>query len=560
MEVELQSYKKVSLRIIISACFPKIIMSVVGLDIGNENCAIAVAKRGGIDVLLNDESKRETPAVVSFGEKQRFLGSAGAAFTTTNPKSTISQIKRMIGKLYNDPSVQEDLRLLPFDTSESSHGGILIHVKYLSKIWTFKPVDILGMLFAHLKKVIEKNTGSPVIDCVIGIPSYFTDFQRREYLNAIRTSEESDKPLMLMFRIYFLSQLDSVSMMVKTKDTKSIILFQKAFHFHVTRHFHTMDGLNVIVSSSTPTTRASLLEYHLILIGPSQPPIAEKVVLKVKMHLNINGIVEIESALLILEDKNLDKTLTDRKHTGSSLSTSHYTGEARKGWVRRQNVPVSKNLNVVITKDELNVVQRRLQMFEEHDIKVEKTKEIRNILESFIYDTRTKFQSSYRSVTTDSEAEEIIKRLQGTEDWLYEDGDDESEQVYIGKLEDLKKLLHPIENRYKDETARKEVTKALHTCIQENRFPADSLPPSHKKEVIDKCTQSEWWLTNLSKLQDSLAKNATPSYCSSAISGIMQAFRSRYKAIMRSKPSLPKCNESVDSDRKRDPDGMLTDC
>lgn len=71
--------------------------------------------------------------------------------------------------------------------------------------------------------------------------------------------------------------------------------------------------------------------------------------------------------------------------------------EARKGWVRRQNLPVSKNLDVVIMKDELNVIQGRLQMFEEHDIRVEKTKEIRNILESFIYDTRTKVHVSFKS-------------------------------------------------------------------------------------------------------------------------------------------------------------------
>ena len=57
-------------------------MSVVGFDIGNDNCVIAVAKQGGIDVLLNDESKRETPAVVSFGGKQRFMDSVGAASAT----------------------------------------------------------------------------------------------------------------------------------------------------------------------------------------------------------------------------------------------------------------------------------------------------------------------------------------------------------------------------------------------------------------------------------------------------------------------------------------------
>ncbi|PQQ00062.1 heat shock 70 kDa protein 16 [Prunus yedoensis var. nudiflora] len=99
-------------------------MSVVGFDIGNENCVIAVVKQRGVDVLLNDESKRETPAVVCFGEKQRFLGSAGAASAMMNPKSTVSQVKRLIGRKFSEPDVQRDLRMLPFQTSEAPDGGI----------------------------------------------------------------------------------------------------------------------------------------------------------------------------------------------------------------------------------------------------------------------------------------------------------------------------------------------------------------------------------------------------------------------------------------------------
>ncbi|KAL6996619.1 hypothetical protein U1Q18_006750 [Sarracenia purpurea var. burkii] len=88
------------------------------LDIGNENCVIAVVKQRGIDVLLNDESRRETPAVVSFGENQRFLGAVRAASATMNLKSTISQVKRLIGRKFKDPGVQDDLRLFPFQTFE----------------------------------------------------------------------------------------------------------------------------------------------------------------------------------------------------------------------------------------------------------------------------------------------------------------------------------------------------------------------------------------------------------------------------------------------------------
>ena len=157
----------------------------VGFDIGNVNCVIAAAKPCGIDVLLNDEAKRESPAVVSFGDKRRVLGSAGAAFATTNPKSTVSQIKRLIGRQYNEPSVQEELKLLTFVTSEAPHGGgIMIELEYMKEKLTFTPLEILGMLFNHLKQVAAKNLESAVVDCVTGIPSYFTDLQRREYLDA----------------------------------------------------------------------------------------------------------------------------------------------------------------------------------------------------------------------------------------------------------------------------------------------------------------------------------------------------------------------------------------
>ncbi|KAG1365334.1 putative Heat shock 70 kDa protein 16 [Cocos nucifera] len=159
-------------------------MSVVGFDIGNDNCVIAAVKQRGIDVLLNDESKRETPAVVSFGEKQRFLGSAGATSAAMNPRSTVSQVKRLIGRAFDHPDVQADLRRLPFLTSQAPDGGILIHLRYLNEDRAFTPVQILGMLLAHLKDVAEKSLETSVSDCVIGIPSYFTDLQRRAYLDA----------------------------------------------------------------------------------------------------------------------------------------------------------------------------------------------------------------------------------------------------------------------------------------------------------------------------------------------------------------------------------------
>ncbi|KAI9076291.1 hypothetical protein K1719_041716 [Acacia pycnantha] len=159
-------------------------MSVVGFDFGNESCIVAVARQRGIDVVLNDESKRETPAVVCFGDKQRFIGTAGALSTLMNPKNSISQIKRLIGRQFSDPELQRDLKSLPFVVTEGPDGYSLIHVRYLGENKTFTPTQVLGMVLSDLKGIAEKNLKAAVVDCCIGIPVYFTDLQRRAVLDA----------------------------------------------------------------------------------------------------------------------------------------------------------------------------------------------------------------------------------------------------------------------------------------------------------------------------------------------------------------------------------------
>lgn len=156
----------------------------VGFDFGNESCVVAVARQRGIDVVLNDESKRETPAIVCFGEKQRFIGTAGAATTMMNPKNSISQMKRLIGRKFSDPDLQRDIKSFPFTVTEGPDGFPLIHARYLGDTKTFTPTQVLGMLFSELKVIAQKNLNAAVADCCIGIPVYFTDLQRRAVIDA----------------------------------------------------------------------------------------------------------------------------------------------------------------------------------------------------------------------------------------------------------------------------------------------------------------------------------------------------------------------------------------
>ncbi|KAL8505472.1 hypothetical protein ACS0TY_016643 [Phlomoides rotata] len=116
-------------------------MSVVGFDFGNESGVVAVARQRGIDVVLNDESKRETPVIVCFRDKQQFLGTTGVASSMMNPKNIVSQIKRLV----------------------------------------------LGMVLSDLKFIAEKNLNAAVVNCCIGIPVYFTDLQMRAVIDAAKT-------------------------------------------------------------------------------------------------------------------------------------------------------------------------------------------------------------------------------------------------------------------------------------------------------------------------------------------------------------------------------------
>ncbi|GFZ03227.1 heat shock protein 70 (Hsp 70) family protein [Actinidia rufa] len=192
--------------------------------------------------------------------------------------------------------------------------------------------------------------------------------------------------------------------------------------------------------------------------------------------------------------------------------------EMKKGKaMKRLDIPVTEYVYGGMTKAELSLAQEKELQLVQQDIKVEQTKDKKNMLESYVYDTRSKLLNSYRSFATESEKEGISRNLQQTEEWLYDDGDDESENVYIDKLEDLKKLVDPIENRYKDEEARAEATRGLLNCIVEHRMALGSLPASERDAVTSECNKAEQWLREKTQQQDSLPKNADPILWSSEI-------------------------------------------
>ncbi|XP_047157901.1 heat shock 70 kDa protein 15-like [Vigna umbellata] len=798
-------------------------MSVVGFDFGNESCIVAVARQRGIDVVLNDESKRETPAIVCFGDKQRFLGTAGAASTMMNPKNSISQIKRLIGRQFADPELQRDLKTFPFVVTEGPDGYPLIHARYLGEVKTFTPTQVFGMMLSNLKEIAEKNLNAAVVDCCIGIPLYFTDLQRRAVLDAAtiaglhplrlfhettatalaygiyKTDLPENDQLNVAFvdvghasmqvciagfrkgQLKVLSQsfdrslggrdfdevlfhhfvakfkedykIDvlqnaraclrlraaceklkkvlsanpeaplNIECLMDEKDVRGFIKrdefeqlslpilervkgpLEKALaeagltvdnvhmvevvgsgsrvpainkilteffkkeprrtmnasecvargcalqcailsptfkvrEFQVNESFPFSISLSWKGSSSDaqesgPDSKQSTLVFpkgnpipsvkaltiyrqgtfsidvqyddvsglqtpakiSTYTIGPFQSTKGEKAKIKVKVRLNVHGIVSIESATLLEEEETEvpvskesvgenAKMETDEPAAGAATppstnyndvnmqdananATADVPGaengtseagdkpvqmdtdtkaEAPKKKIKKINVPVAELVyGAMSATDVQKAVEKEFEMALQDRV-MEETKDKKNAVEAYVYDMRNKLNDKYQEFVIDSDREAFTTKLQEVEDWLYEDGEDETKGVYIAKLEELKKQGDPIEERYKEYTERGSIIDQLVYCINSYREVAMSSDPkfdhidiSEKQKVLNECVEAENWLREKKHHQDTLPKYASPVLLSADIRKKAEAVDRFCKPIMtKPKPPPPK--------------------
>ncbi|MCO5578136.1 hypothetical protein L7F22_031974 [Adiantum nelumboides] len=797
-------------------------MSVVGLDVGNENCIVAVARQRGIDVVLNDESKRETPALVSFHDKQRFIGTAASASLTMTPKNTVAQIKRLLGRKFNDPEVQQDLCRLPFKVTEGPDGYPLVHVEYLGESRSFTPTQILGMILSNLKSIAEKNLQTSVSDCVIGIPVFFSESQRRAMLDAAAIA--GLRPLRLMhettatalaYGIYKtdLPETDPINVVFvdvghaamqicvaafkkgqlkvlahafdrslggrdfdevlfhyfcgkfkeeykidvpsnhracvrlrsaceKMKkvlsanpeaplnieclmDEKDVRGFMKREDFEKlaqpmlervkvlceralaeanlptdklyavevvgsgsrvpsilkiltsifkkepsrtmnaseciargcalqcamlsptfrVRDFEVQDAFpfsiflawkgaapdsevggstgeapcsSVVFPKGNPVPSTKMLTFfrsgtfqvdalyadmqdlppctpqklNTFSIGPFKPTKAEKAKIKVKIRLNLHGIVSVESATMI-EEEEVEVPVSSKVEGGPSAmevesnqgpkvpdlnDPSMDTGEnsaadnsgmdngepvadgkpaeteaskkdaSKKKKSKRNNVPIKESPVGVLPQGDLqNAVEQEYEMALQDRV-MEETKDKKNAVEAYVYDMRNKMYEKYREYATDGEREDLAARLQQTEDWLYEEGEDETKGVYVAKLAELKKLGDPIEERFKEEEARGPCVEQLLYCINSFREAAaskdakfDHIDSADKEKVVTECNTAEEWLREKRSQQEHIPRSANPVLLCAEVKKKMEALDRFCKPVMtKARPPPPK--------------------
>ncbi|RGP74964.1 heat shock 70kda 4 [Fusarium sporotrichioides] len=158
-------------------------MSVVGIDFGTLKTVIAVARNRGVDVVTNEVSNRATPSLVGFGPKSRYLGEAAKTQEISNLKNTVSSLKRLAGRSFNDPDIQVEQQYVTAPLVDVN-GQVGAEVNYLGKKENFTATQLVGMYLSKIKQTAGAELKLPVQDVCMSVPPWFTDVQRRALIDA----------------------------------------------------------------------------------------------------------------------------------------------------------------------------------------------------------------------------------------------------------------------------------------------------------------------------------------------------------------------------------------
>ena len=152
----------------------------LGIDLGTTYSCMAIWKNGKAEVIPNQETgNRITPSVVSFTKKDRIVGDAAKNQAIRNFKNTVYDAKRLIGRDYDDPEVQKDIKLWPFKVIKGDNNKPKIQVEYKGKTGSFYPEEISACILSKLKQIAKDYLGHEVNEAIITCPAYFNDLQRK---------------------------------------------------------------------------------------------------------------------------------------------------------------------------------------------------------------------------------------------------------------------------------------------------------------------------------------------------------------------------------------------
>lgn len=154
-------------------------MVAIGIDLGTTYSCVGVFQNGRAEIIANDQGNRTTPSYVSFTDEDRLIGDSAKNQSNMNPKNTVHDAKRLLGREFSDEHVQKDIKEWTFDVKNDGKNKPKIHVEFKGENKEFYPEEISAMVLTKMKEIAETYLGTTVKDAVITVPAYFGDSQRQ---------------------------------------------------------------------------------------------------------------------------------------------------------------------------------------------------------------------------------------------------------------------------------------------------------------------------------------------------------------------------------------------
>eukprot|EP00834_Sanchytrium_tribonematis_P001511 NODE_38_length_35257_cov_0.939047.p5 type:complete len:471 gc:universal NODE_38_length_35257_cov_0.939047:21382-22794(+) len=155
----------------------------VGIDLGTTYSCVGIWRDDRVDIIPNDQGNRITPSYVAFTDDERLVGDAAKNQAPMNPTNTVFDAKRLIGRKWDDPKLQDDKKLLPYELF-NKNGKPSIRVQWQNKNQEFYPEQISAMVLEYMKKISETFLGEKISRAVVTVPAYFNDAQRQSTKDA----------------------------------------------------------------------------------------------------------------------------------------------------------------------------------------------------------------------------------------------------------------------------------------------------------------------------------------------------------------------------------------
>jgi L1 cell adhesion molecule like protein len=151
----------------------------IGIDLGTTYSCVGVWQHDRVEIIPNDQGNRTTPSYVAFTDDERLIGDAAKNQTAMNPKNTVFDAKRLIGRKFSDKKVQDDMKDWSYEVVAGPGDKPMINVAFHGEKKQFAPEEISSMVLVKMKEIAESYMGKSVKDAVVTVPAYFNDSQRQ---------------------------------------------------------------------------------------------------------------------------------------------------------------------------------------------------------------------------------------------------------------------------------------------------------------------------------------------------------------------------------------------